>query len=146
MFLFLVVESLLKFFLYSSRRLDLLYVGKRSNGWPFELLCRQKLLDCKIGKLERPPTKFNSMAQSKQPNFRYSFQNIILPFVWRRLCIWYLGDYMQWGTIYKGNHLLVKRLNVETKQKWYVPWAIGNRLLSVVSVVWRSRLWLVTIQ
>ena len=83
------------------------------------------------------------LAQRKKPNFRYSFQNIILPFLWRRLCIWYLGDYMQWGASYEGNYLLVKRLNVETKQKQFLLWSIGNHSFSVV---WRSHLWLVTIQ
>ena len=30
-----------------------------ANDWTFELLCRQKLLNCMIGKLERSPTKSN---------------------------------------------------------------------------------------
>ena len=53
----------------------------------------------------------------------YDFQNIILPFHWRRLCICLYFEIVQTSTLYckqlgrKSNYLLVKRLNVEIKQK-----------------------------
>ena len=51
-------------------------------------------------KLERPPIKFNICGMIDTSRkvisliFRFSFQNIILLFLWRHLCIWCLGDYM----------------------------------------------------
>ena len=67
--------------------IGLLYVGKRLNirtTLPPEVPWLQdwhaNWNDCRRNS--------TCMAQSEQPNFRYSFQNIILPFHWRRLCIW----------------------------------------------------------
>jgi len=70
--------------------------GLWANDWTFKLLCRQKLIArSQTGKtadqIHQHLWNDWHIAKSNQPNFRYSFQNIILLLLWRHLCIWCLG-------------------------------------------------------
>ena len=148
---FISDSIILASFFCRTRRLD--------NDWTLELLCRQKFLDRKIANwIDRQTNLQSGITNYRfwllQKVWKFARQTVVCVRPAHRLCnfkiaqtsiLHYYSTYCrQMGR--KSNCLLVKRLNVKTKWKQFVLWPIGNRSLHVVSVVWRSCMWLVTTQ